>query len=813
MPKKKISPINEEFDFKLLVTIARKNSIALALILLISVLTSVLILRYTPPVFEATSVLQLTMENQAKRILNANSYQEIQDENKLLASSIELIRSKVMIARTIEKLPLDISYFAKGEVLTNELYKQCPFEVSYQLKDSSLLEKAIQIEFPDRNNFKLSYPTSSKGGASLAKTFKTGVWIELPEVRLKVIVKDFPLIERMQEEISSDLFYFEINSPSNVIDYVMRNLRVSTLNPQAQTVAIQFKDGNSLKACEIVNGIANEFNNYDLEKNSQVAERILQFIDNTIGGIDRNLRESEEQIEKFQRDNSMVSTEGAAGKVLNDLDKLESEIYTINKELFLFEKIKDELNNETELNSFVLSLSGSFENNELREQLKTMQRLLEDRELIRLNMSEKSDAYQNLQLKLTSQRNMLIRLFNNEQARLNSQKNYCITELKKKEKQLGLIPGQQAESTRLNRIYGVNEKFYSLLLEKKAEFSITKAGYVPQHVIFEEAKPNKPPVSPKKNLVISACLAAGFLLGFLLILIKYLLYNEINSLEEVGHYTDAALLGIVPKYKRDIPISQLLVDKNPKSIISESFRSIRTNLQFISYTEGAKLVAVTSTISGEGKTFNAINLAGVIAFSGKKVIILDLDMRKPKIHLGFNVENNHGMSTLLIGKDKPENCITKSSLANLDFITAGPIPPNPAELIIHQKMDDLIDHLKGLYEIIIIDLPPVGIVSDGIPILKRADYPIYILRANFSRKMFINQINKLIQENKVNNLSVILNGVEMSRIKYGYGYGYSYGYGYGYGYSYGYGYYEDDEAPKTFLGWVGSRFSSKKSKS
>jgi Mrp family chromosome partitioning ATPase len=127
-------------------------------------------------------------------------------------------------------------------------------------------------------------------------------------------------------------------------------------------------------------------------------------------------------------------------------------------------------------------------------------------------------------------------------------------------------------------------------------------------------------------------------------------------------------------------------------------------------------------------------------------------------------------------------------------------------------MEELIEYLKGLYEIIIIDLPPVGIVSDGVPMLKRADYPIYILRANFSRKMFINQINKLIHENKVNNLSVILNGVEMSRIKYGYGYGYSYGYGYGYGYSYGYGYYEDDEAPRTFLGWIGSKFSPKKPK-
>ena len=291
----------------------------------------------------------------------------------------------------------------------------------------------------------------------------------------------------------------------------------------------------------------------------------------------------------------------------------------------------------------------------------------------------------------------------------------------------------------------------------------------------------------------------GFLISFIIIITRYLLYNEINSLEEIGQYTEASLLGIVPKYKREIPVSQLLVDKNPKSVISEAFRSIRTNLQFISNEDEPKILAVTSTISGEGKTFNAINLAGVVAFSGKKVIILDLDMRKPKIHIGFNVENERGMSTLLIGKDTVDNCIIHSSLANLDFITAGPIPPNPAELIINPKMNQLLDYLKTKYDIIIADLPPVGIVSDGVPILQIADYPLYILRANYSKKMFIAQLNKLMNENKIKNMSVILNGVEMSRLKYGYGYGYSYGYGYGYGYSYGYGYYEEDDEPVGFV--------------
>src|SRR5690606_23797595 len=160
------------------------------------------------------------------------------------------------------------------------------------------------------------------------------------------------------------------------------------------------------------------------------------------------------------------------------------------------------------------------------------------------------------------------------------------------------------------------------------------------------------------------------------------------------------------------------------SIITESFRTLRSNLQFISNEPGSKLMAVTSTISGEGKTFIAINLGGSIAYSGKKVIVLDLDMRKPKIHKSFNVDNSKGMSTLLIGKDYLGNCIHKSEQENLDFITAGPVPVNPSELIINGRLDKIIEELKRSYDLIIADTPPVGLVTDGISLIQKADYPL-----------------------------------------------------------------------------------------
>jgi capsular exopolysaccharide synthesis family protein len=261
-------------------------------------------------------------------------------------------------------------------------------------------------------------------------------------------------------------------------------------------------------------------------------------------------------------------------------------------------------------------------------------------------------------------------------------------------------------------------------------------------------------------------------------------------------YLEVPMLGIVPNYKDVIPISQLLVDKKPKSIIAESLRSIRSNLEFLSHSDGPKVLAITSTISGEGKTFVALNLAGIIAFSEKKVVSLDLDMRKPKIHVGFGVPNDKGMSTILINRNTIDECIFKSSLNNLDFITAGPVPPNPSELIISSRMMEVLEEMKTKYDVIVIDNPPVGLVTDGIRVIKMADYPIYVFRENFSKRNFVQNVKKLIRDNNIKNMSVILNSVDIKRS--GYGYSGVYDYDYGYGYGYGFGYYDEDIRREKF---------------
>jgi capsular exopolysaccharide synthesis family protein len=345
----------------------------------------------------------------------------------------------------------------------------------------------------------------------------------------------------------------------------------------------------------------------------------------------------------------------------------------------------------------------------------------------------------------------------------------------------------------LQRVYSINERFYNQLVEKKAEYSISRAGYVSQSVILEKSRTPGRPISPIPGSIYASSLLAAIFLGLGVFLLKYLFYNEIPSLHDLVKYTHAPVIGVIPKYKNEIPSNQLLVLKKPKSLIAEALRAIRTNLQFIDNEPGSKLVAVTSTISGEGKTFFAMNLAGILAFSDKKVIVIDFDMRKPKIHKGFNVDNVKGVSTILSNIDAIDDCIQPSRVKNLDFITAGPVPPNPSELILTQKMDEMMEYLKTRYDYVIADNPPVGIVTDGMKSILMSDYPIYVLKANYSKRIFIQNINRMISENHVGKLSVVLNAVDKEYSSYGYDKGFSYGYYYG-GYGAGHGYYDDQHA-------------------
>jgi capsular exopolysaccharide synthesis family protein len=266
--------------------------------------------------------------------------------------------------------------------------------------------------------------------------------------------------------------------------------------------------------------------------------------------------------------------------------------------------------------------------------------------------------------------------------------------------------------------------------------------------------------------------------------------------------TVVPVLGTI-NHARNTYGSNLVVTDKPKSAIAEAFRSIRTNLQYLISVTDHKVVTVTSTISGEGKTFFSLNIAAILAISGKKILLMGLDLRKPKIHQDLGITNDQGMSTLLIGKAKAAQVIIKSKLENLDVLPAGPIPPNPSELIMSDTMKNLMEELRPQYDYIIIDTPPIGLVTDALIAMKYADINIFIVRQKYSKKVFLDTVNKLQTDKSIKNLAIVLNDLRVNK---------SYGYynGYGYKYGYGYGYYDEESRSSGVLKKISTLFSRSK---
>ncbi len=786
--KDRITNFSGEFDLGLFLFIARKSLIWIICFFAITFSAAKIYLRYTTPVYESSSTIQVQTSNQANKLLNVEN---VYGSENVLAEAVELLRSKVFLKRVLSKLPLGISYFEEGTFKNNELYRNNPFSVEIKENDNTIYGTKIHLDFINNNEGTVNFTLNEK---KYSKSYIVGSWIKFPQFDLKINKTKNDEIEKQQSTIKESAYYFIVNDTATLVNTYFSNVDVKLLKEDAKTISISFKDFNGQKASDIVSKMTEEYTSFDIERKGESSKSVIGFINQQLDTVYRQLKFSENSIQDFKKTNNVEDNKDATTANINRLNGLDDQVIALELEENVLKKIEENISSSRSIDTYSLlaMLAGTESENTITTVVDALHKLLVQKEEMLYQVTPSSEAIKAIDYQINIQKNLLKESITSTKNNIKSRKENLRIKANEFEGSFTKLPENELEYGRLQRLFNINEKYYTLLLEKKTEYAISKAGFVSQNVILEKAETPSSPVSPNKRTTYIIYFLGAFLFSLSLVFIRYLSHNEINSLNEISKYTNASIsiLGIIPKFQQDIPVSQLLVDKSPKSLIAEAFRSVRTNLQFISNEPGSKIIALTSTISGEGKTFVAINLAGIIAFSGKKVVIIDLDMRKPKIHVGFNATNIIGMSTLLIGKDTIENAIQHSVLENLDFITAGPIPPNPSELIISKKMDEIIAELKTTYDTIIIDNPPVGLVSDGIAMIQKADYPIYIFRADYSKRNFIQNVDRLFNEANIKRLSVILNGVDIERKNYGY----NYGYGYGYGYGQGYGYYE--EGPK-----------------
>jgi len=347
------------------------------------------------------------------------------------------------------------------------------------------------------------------------------------------------------------------------------------------------------------------------------------------------------------------------------------------------------------------------------------------------------------------------------------------------------VPSSQRDLLNISRKLQVNEKLYVFLLEKRANTVIARAGIIPQTKVIETAR-SLGVVRPDRLKILYTFIIGGLIFSLLLIFVRVIFYERIENADQLKELTKVPVFGeIITSEKAES--NYIVVDSDPKSAITESFRTIRTNLEYLAAEHKSKVVLTTSYRPNEGKTFCSVNLAAILAKAGKKVLLLELDLHKPKVGIGLNMSSNNGLSSYLIGKAELSNCIMNTHIENFDVILSGPTPPNASEIVLSSKLDELLVETRKSYDYILIDTPPVGLISDALVLMKHADAVLFVLNTRFANKDHLKNALEVVEVNKKKNFGFILNGVRMKKSKYYYNTNYGYGYRYAYGYGYGYG--------------------------
>jgi tyrosine-protein kinase Etk/Wzc len=754
-----------DLDFEKILNVLKKNLLTMIIIIAITVSASFLYLRYTPPIYQSESILKLNLKKEA-RVLGLIGTDNDQDINQL-SGEIELLRSPLLLKRVIENSNLRVSYFTYGQIMDSERYQNSPFRIDIRQISQSLYDRVFDLNILDENKFEIKYLSN---GNEVKKTFNFGTEIKVENLNFFVNKTD-----DFNKTQDSKSFYFIVNSDQALIRYLSQNLTAEIVNMYANTLKVSFKDHNRQKAKDVVSTVDSLYLKLTLEEKNKANSQKIDFLDTLLAETEKKLEHFEDYFESFIIENKTNDIPADIEKTVASIDQLKVQKKVLNDQIQFLNQLSKEVLDEkdTTLN---LPIGVVLNDAHLIDLINQYNSQVLKAERIKFSYTQKTTASQKSYFELDLIISNLLERVDKNKEFIYQQMRELSDKISQLEGTFLSLPSKGTAYTKNQRQYKVHESYYMNMMYKKAELGIEEAGTIPEFQVLSSASIPGAPISPDKLIVYGIGLGLGLFLSIGLVVVRYLMHNTINTVRDLEKLTSAPVLGSVPYFSSEkMVVSRLIVDRNPKSAISESLRSIRTNMEFMVPGKKKKIISITSTISGEGKTFVAVNLAGVIALSQSKVILLDLDMRRPKVNLAFGHENLEGMSTILIGKHKVFDCIRKTPLKNLDYISAGPTPPNPSELIMSTEFDEVISQLHQVYDIIIFDTPPVGLVTDGVLVMQKADLPIYIVRSDYSKRDFMKTLKRLLRENKFTKTSIILNSVKYSK-KYNYSYGYVTGY-------------------------------------
>ncbi len=748
-----------DIDFEKLKSIIRKSVYWLVFILAVCNLSAYLLIRWTKPVYESESQLKLEFKSEASA-LGINNLVENQNVNHI-SGEIELLRSRLFFNKVIDAADIHVSYNYRGNILDDERYKQSWFNVDFGSQAGVLYDKEIDIKYIGGENFILSY------------SFIDGIYSQQHKFAEIINTGGAEIIITPNANFNDeaeDGHFFVIHSRRALENYFVNNFDVQPLNFQANTIRLSLKDNNRFKANELINIIDSLYLQYSEQQKTVENNQKIDWLNNELEQIGGKLEGYEDYFEKFTLNQRTNNLDKVLSETISAINIIDSQRFELDKKIIALGKLSDQIIDD-EIKPLAIN-DGQF-SADLVNDINQYNGILSKNRRVIESYSRSTQAYKSTLQEITRAKDFLKASIANKRQYLVDAQNSLQQRKNSLEVSFNRIPSKDREYKKAKLYHSLYEDHYLALMQVKTDFQVARAGTKTDITILSSASLPGQPIAPDKLIIHGIGFVFGLVLSFVFVAIRYLVSNSITNLAELEKLTGSPILGAIPRYTAGkLNETRMVIDDNPRSSISEALRSIRTNIEFLSSSKTNKVLSVTSTVGSEGKTFVSVNLGGIIALSKKKVVIVDLDMRKPRVHKAFNLEpDDKGVSTILINKHSIADSIRDTTIDTLKFIPAGPTPPNPSELLLNGSFEKLLSDLRAEFDIVILDTPPSSIVTDATLIMKKVDVPIYVFRADYSKKSFVDTLNRLIHVNKFDNISVVLNSLpNTGNKKYGYGY-------------------------------------------
>lgn len=701
-------------------------------------------------------------------------------------NQVVILQSYNLIHNAVDKLELSVDYSYKEGFRILPFYQNSPIHVKFDsISDISggLLYQVINIDGQ-------RYVLRSDGNDDVdpfEQEERYGSPVTVSGSKFTIHYNNSTEILPEEEPI----YQFNYRSVESLVHEFNSRIKIDYVMDEATIAEVSLTGPNIARDIDFLNTLTQEFLADNLKRKNQEAVRTIDFLDTQLVSISDSLHRAENRLQDFRSQNLVMDISSQARMLIERANALENEKANLKAKNNYYLYIKKYLINRYETGQLIAPTTMGIQDPLLTQLVKEMSELQNQK----LQLGAKNPLHSVLKKKIETVRKSLLETTNS----IISSSNMSIRDVENRldeiQHQAEDLPATERQLLGIERKFSVNDSYYTYLLQKRSEAQIQQASNTPDNLVLDRAMLKEQVNSNKKkiNFLIALVLGGGIPLLYL-ILMEYF-NNRIQKKEDIEKLTTLPILGMIPHSQKEAKVYTV---KFPKSTFAEAFRTIRTRLEFMTgdtdpNSSKGKTIMVTSCVPGEGKTFVSLNLAGIFGLSGKKTALLGFDLRKPKIAdvLGYNP--SIGISNYLIGKASLDDIIHEHEDVNYDIIASGTIPPNPFELISSPRTKQFMTELKERYDYIIIDTCPVGVVSDAYLLAEYADVTLFVVRHDQSDKNLLKENLTLAQNNKVENIGILVNDVQFNNSAYRYGryvYGRRYGYGYGYEYGYGYGNYE-----------------------